>query len=58
METIKVPDVPKPKGITLCWKQGPTMARCDRKLGHGGPHIWEFSATIEALQRQLKDGAK
>lgn len=38
---VKVPDVKGPAG--LCWKQGPTMERCDRPTGHKGPHLWELT---------------
>lgn len=26
----------------LCWQAAPTMERCDRRKGHGGPHTWEM----------------
>jgi hypothetical protein len=42
-KTIKVPDIPAPRR-RLCWKQGVTLARCDRMYGHSGPHTWEFMA--------------
>lgn len=53
MDIIRVPDVPPPNSETLCWKQGPTMSRCDRRLGHGGMHVWELSAALEALEAEV-----
>lgn len=45
---IDVPDV-EPPIMKLCWKQAPTMERCDRRAGHGGLHVWELSAEIKRL---------
>lgn len=49
METIKVPEEKGPR-TELCWKQPPLtsvdpnpMVHCDRRIGHGGRHSWEFS---------------
>lgn len=40
LKKIKVPDIPGPRK-QLCWKQAPTMVRCDRAKGHEGKHSWE-----------------
>jgi hypothetical protein len=54
---VSVPDIPGPKD-ELCWKQGTidtpkyAMARCDRRKGHGGKHVWELCAEIDALERE------
>ena len=46
---IHVPDIPGPRK-QLCWRQAPaTLARCDRCLGHGGLHTWEWAAITTAL---------
>jgi hypothetical protein len=55
-KTIKVPNVPAPTA-KLCWKQAPnmwkkqapSMPRCDRKVGHKGPHTWEFMSALARI---------
>lgn len=51
---IKAPDVPGPTA-QLCWKQAPTMGRCDRRKGHGGPCAWEAVEQLRELLAALKD---
>lgn len=50
-KVIRVPDVTPPTSV-LCWKQAPTMERCDRRAKHGGKHTWELTREIEQLKRQ------
>ena len=51
---VHVPDIPGPRR-PLCWKQGPTMSRCDRCLGHAGLHTWEWAAITTALAEAEAD---
>ena len=52
MRIIDVPDIQGPIK-RLCWKQAPSMERCDRVKGHQGPHTWVWAATVDQLQRQI-----
>ena len=49
---VKVPNTPAPK-VELCWKQAPTMERCDRRKGHSGKHTWEYGR-IDLTEQQLE----
>jgi hypothetical protein len=42
---IRVPDIAGPV-VQLCWRQAPTMERCDRRQGHGGLHLWELQPRV------------
>lgn len=54
---IKAPDIPGPT-VQLCWKQAPTMGRCDRRKKHGGPCAWESVAQIAAAERRQREACQ
>lgn len=53
MNIIIVPDIVGPTE-RLCWRQAPTMERCDRRYGHSGLHTWSMTRLI-VTEESLRD---